>query len=90
MSIQKMITELNRKVGVLEMIHHTRINGSISKGKDLLAGIYALDESIEIRGITGIEFLLKQDRFFKYSKIGTNVYRFYNEGINILIRPIEY
>ncbi|MDY3960948.1 hypothetical protein [Romboutsia timonensis] len=90
MSIQKMITEINRKISALEMVHHIKINGSISKGKDLLAGIYALDECIEIRSIAGNEFSLKQDKFLKYSKIGTNVYRFYNEEINILIRPIGY
>lgn len=89
MSIQKMITEITRKIGELEMIHHAKIDGNIAKGYDLLSGIYALDESVELRGITGAEISLKQDSFFKHSKIGANAYRFYNKDIDILIRPIQ-
>lgn len=90
MSIQKMITEISRKIGDLEMIHYGRANKSIIKAKDLLSGIYILDNAIELRGITGTEISLEENRFFSYNKIGENVYRFNNKDFEIIIRPIEY
>ena len=90
MSIQRLVSEISRKIGDLEVIHYGRdINSSI-KAKDLLAGAYMLDDYVELRGITGTEISLENDRFLKYEKISDNVYRFYNSKFNILIRPIEY
>lgn len=90
MSIQKFITEISRSIGSLEVVHHTRIGKSIVKQKDLLCGAYILDDSIELKGATSAEISIERNKFFRYDKIGTNVYRFSNKGINILIRPIEY
>lgn len=89
MSIQRMISEINRKIGSLEIIHYGRVNKSIIKGKDLLSGAYILDDSIELMGITGTEISLEQNRFFSYNKIGENVYRFNNQSFEVLVRPIE-
>lgn len=90
MSIQKIISELSRKIGSLEVIHYGRVNKSIIKSKDLLVGVYMLDDSIELRGVTGTEISLIQDKFFKYKKIKENVYRFNNRSFEVIIRPIKY
>ena len=90
MSIQKLISEISRKIGSLEVIHYGRDINSTLKANDLLAGAYMLDDFIELRGATGMEISLEKDRFLKYEKISENVYRFYNRSFNILIRPLEY
>ncbi len=90
MSLQKVISEISRKIGSLEIIHYGRSRKSIIKAKDLLSGIYILDNAIELRGITGTEISLEENRFFNYSKIGENVYRFNNKDFEVIIRPIEY
>ena len=90
MSIQKLITEINRKAGALEVIEYTRIKGSISKNKDLLAGVFIVEGNfIEIRGISSMEIEIKINKYLKYQKISSNVYSIYNQNINLLIRPLE-
>jgi len=90
MSIQKLISEISRKVGSLEVIKHTRVNGVISKNKDLLDGAFIVEGGfVEIRGITGMKVEFEINNFFKYEKISSNVYRIHNRNINLLIRPIE-
>lgn len=90
MTLQRIISEISRKTGSLEIIHYGRTNKSIIKANDLLSGAYVLDDSIELRGITGMEISLERDRFLKHNKIGINTYRINNREFNILIRPIEY
>ena len=90
MTLQRIISEISRKIGSLEIIHYGRANKSIIKAKDLLSGAYVLDDSIELRGITGTEISLEQNKFFSYNKIGESVYRFNNKSFEVLIRPIEY
>lgn len=90
MSIQRIITEISRNIGSLEVIQYGRSGKSIIKANDLLSGAYVLDDSIELRGITGMEISLERDRFLKHNKIGINTYRINNREFNILIRPIEY
>lgn len=90
MTLQRMISEISRKIGSLEIIHYGRKNKSTIKASDLLSGAYVLDDSIELRGITGTEISLERDRFLKHNKIGINTYRINNREFNILIRPIEY
>ncbi|WP_343100996.1 hypothetical protein [Romboutsia sp. MSSM.1001216sp_RTP31141st1_G3_RTP31141_220114] len=90
MTIQKMISEISRNIGSLEVVHYARDINSTLKARDLLAGIYMLDEFIEIRGATGTEISIKNDKVLKHEKVSKKVYRFYNSKINILIRPIEY
>lgn len=90
MTLQRIISEISRKTGSLEIIHYGRVNKSIIKAKDLLSGAYILDDSIELRWITGTEISLNQNKFFSYKKIGENVYRFNNNSFEVLIRPIEY
>lgn len=90
MSIQKLISEISRKIGSLEVIHYGRDVNSTLKAKDLLAGAYMLDNFIELKGSTGMEISLEQDKFLGYEKISENSYRFYNRNFNILIRPLEY
>lgn len=90
MSIQKLITEINRKAGALEVIEQTRAKGSISKNKDLLAGVFIVEGNfIEIRGISSMEIEIKINKYLKYQKISSNVYSIYNQNINLLIRPLE-
>ncbi len=90
MSIQKLITEINRKAGALEVIEQTRVKGSISKNKDLLAGVFIVEGNfIEIRGISSMEIEIKINKYLKYQKISSNVYSIYNQNINLLIRPLE-
>lgn len=90
MSIQKIVSEISRKIGNLELVQYSRSNSSVSKAKDLLAGIYISDGCIEIRGITGTEISLVQDRFFSSSKIDENIYRFSHGNLEVLIRSVEY
>lgn len=90
MTIQKMISEISRNIGSLEVVHYGRDINSTIKAIDLLAGAYMLDDYVEFRGITGTEISLEHDRFLKYEKLNENVYRIYNRKFNILIRPIEY
>lgn len=90
MSIQKLVTEINRKAGVLEVIEHTRIKGSISKNKDLLVGAFIVEGGfLEFKGASGLEIEIKINRFLKYEKINSDIYRIYNQNINLLIRPLE-
>ncbi len=85
-----MITEISRKIGGLEAIEYTRINGSISKNKDLLVGAFITEGNfIEIRGVSGMEIEIPINRFLKHENKGFDVYRIYNSNINLLIRPIE-
>jgi hypothetical protein len=91
MSIQKLISEISRKIGSLEVIEYTKINGAISKNKDLLAGAFIVEGGfVEIRGITEMKVEFEINNLFKYEKMSSNVYRIYNRNINLLIRPIEY
>ncbi|MEG2415910.1 MAG: hypothetical protein RR942_13840 [Romboutsia sp.] len=90
MTIQKLISEISRKIGELEIIHYGRDINSTIKANDLLAGAYMLDDFIELRGATGMEVSLEQDRYLEYEKMDENSYRFYNRNLNILIRPLEY
>lgn len=89
MSIQRLISEISRKIGSLEVTHYGRDTNSTSKAKDLLAGAYISDGFIELIGATGMEISLEQDRYLGYEKISKNSYRFYNRNFNILIRPLE-
>lgn len=66
--MQKIISEISRKIVSLEVIHYRRINKSIIKSKDLVAGAYVLDYSIELRGATGTKISLEQDKFFSIEK----------------------
>lgn len=85
-----MISEMSRKIGILEVTEYTRINGAISKNKDLLVGIFITEGNfLEIRGVSGMEIELPINKFLKYEKKGLDVYRIYNSNISILIRPIE-
>lgn len=90
MSIQRLISEISRKIGSLEVVHYGRERRSTLKAKDLLAGAYISDGFIELRGSTGTEISLEHDKFLRYEKVSENVYRFYNRKFNILIRPLEY
>lgn len=86
-----MITEISRKIGTLEVIEYTRINGSISKNKDLLAGAFIVEGGfLEFKGASGMEIEIKINRFLKYEKVNSDVYVIYNRNINLLIRPIKY
>ena len=70
MSIQKLITEINRKVGALEVIEHIRVKGFISKNKDLLVGAFIVEGGfLEFKGVSGLEIEIKINRFLKYEKI---------------------
>ncbi|WP_122639037.1 MULTISPECIES: hypothetical protein [unclassified Romboutsia] len=90
MSIQKLITEINRKVGALEIIEHIRVKRSISKNKDLLVGAFIVEGGfLEFKGVSGLEIEIKINRFLKYEKINSDIYRIYNQNINLLIRPLE-
>ncbi len=90
MSIQSMIADISRKIGGLEAIEYIRINGAISKNKDLLAGVFITEGNfLEIRGASGMEIELPINKFLKHENKGLDVYRIYNSNINLLIRPIE-
>lgn len=49
MTLQRIITEISRNIGSLEVIQYGRDGKSIIKAKDLLCGAYVLDDSIELR-----------------------------------------
>ncbi len=81
---------INREIGNKEVIENTRVNGSKVRNRDLLTGIYVLeDEYIEIVGASGMEVNIKIDNNLSYEKLGLEVHRIYNQNINILIRPLE-
>ncbi len=46
MTLQRIITEISRNIGSLEVIQYGRDGKSIIKAKDLLCGAYVLDDSI--------------------------------------------
>lgn len=85
-----MISDISRKIGGLEAIEYTRINGAISKNKDLLVGAFITEGNfIELRGVSGMEIEIPINKFLKHENKSLDVYRIYNSNINILIRPIE-
>ena len=57
MTIQKIITEISRNIGSLEVIQYGRDGKSIIKAKDLLCGAYVLDDSIELRGVSSLSLI---------------------------------
>lgn len=85
-----MISDISRKIGGLEAIEYTRINGAISKNKDLLVGAFITEGNfIELRGVSGMEIDIPINKFLKHENKGLDVYRIYNSNINLLIRPME-
>lgn len=91
MSIQKLVSEISRKAGSLEIIQHGRdveLKSTI-QSRDLLCNAYMLDDSVEFRGITGSMVSLGLEDL-DHEKTDENCYRFYNRTINILIRPLPY